>query len=65
MENFVFLTALSSDHFEEGSCAIYHTQEFFPHRKLIVYDIGLNETEVSLVCINGSSKYVGPNYPTI
>ena len=53
MENFVFVTALSSDHFEEGSCAIYHVQEFYPDRKLLVYDIGLNETEVSLVSING------------
>ena len=52
MENFVFVTAFSSNHFEEGLCAIYHVQEFFPQSKILFYDIGLNETEVSFVSVH-------------
>ena len=62
MEDFVFVIAFSSKHFQKGLIAISRVQEFFPHHKILVYDIGLNETEVSFVSMHRSFISSAPSY---
>ena len=42
---FVFVTAVSENHFSESIDAIASVQAHFPRRKIYYYDIGLNEEQ--------------------
>ena len=45
----VIVTGFSSNHFQEAQAMIASVQEHLPNTKLIVYNLGLNNEEISLV----------------
>ena len=49
MDDFVFVTAASSNHFEEEMDAIASIQTLMPKKKIIFFDIGLKADEITKV----------------
>ena len=49
MESFVFVTASSSNHFEESQDAVASVQHHFPKYKIIYYDLGLTRGQIKEV----------------
>ena len=42
LNDFVFVTAVSSDHFNEMTVGLYHVRALFgPNKTVVVYDLGL------------------------
>ena len=52
MESFVFVTASSSNHFEESQDAVASVQHHFPKYKIIYYDLGLTRGQIKEVIKN-------------
>jgi hypothetical protein len=49
LENFVFVTAASSNHFEESRDAVASMQTQFPGKLILYYDLGLEPKQVTEV----------------
>ena len=49
MDDFVFVTAASSNHFKEELDNIASIQTLMPHKKIIFFDIGLKADEIAKV----------------
>ena len=49
MDDFVFVTAASSNHFTEELDNIASIQTLMPQRKIIFFDIGLKQHEIAQV----------------
>ena len=51
LEEFIFLTAASDNHFAELKVAVYNIRKnFSPNRTIVVYDIGLSAENQKEVC---------------
>ena len=48
-ERVVVVTAASSDHFKESKVMIESVQKYMPGRRIIYYDLSLNESQASEV----------------
>ena len=50
LEEFVFVTAASANHYKESIDAIATVQKYFPGRKIYYYDLGLKSAQRKEVC---------------
>ena len=50
LEDFVFVTAANTHYAKPAVENIANIQEYFPRKKIIFYDIGLNPAEIAEVC---------------
>ena len=49
MTDFVFVTAASSNHFDESKDAVASVQTIMPKKKIIYFDLGLKEDQIKKV----------------
>ena len=49
MKEFVFITAASSNHFKESVDAVASIQTLMPEKRIIYYDLGLEEKQITEV----------------
>ena len=51
LDNYVFVTACSSNHFGESNVTVRRVRKLFPDKKIIFYDLGLATDEINHVSI--------------
>ena len=49
IDDFTFITACSSNHFLESNATVKRFRKLFPKRKIVLYDLKLNDQEVAQV----------------
>ncbi|WKY04691.1 hypothetical protein Q1695_005589 [Nippostrongylus brasiliensis] len=62
----VFVTAMSSNHYAEGLTLIANIRNWWPKRKIIVYDLGLNVTSTERLkgmCLLELRRFPFSDYP--
>ena len=65
LNDFVFVTAVSSNHFNEMTVGLYHVRAIFgPNKTVVVYDIGLVDNQRKQVNVT-SFLYVHNNLTII
>ncbi|KAK5982569.1 hypothetical protein GCK32_010506, partial [Trichostrongylus colubriformis] len=63
----MYVTAMSTNHFEEGLTLIANIRKLWPHKKILVYNLGLNKRSVEDLkkkCLVEVRDFPFPNYPS-